>query len=313
MQEELRRCNFLGDAASIYALARIAITDDGTDFKSISSICALNPSINVKIKACLSFFTELGFLEYTNGVYSGTNLGQSSISGDLDCFVDSLSRNTLTYLIDNRFIQPEAIIYDYNTGVCSIKRSGIAFAVAVMRNLLIEVGVFIESEPGLFNVSGNYEQLFEERIRNSKASLSLEQLMEIHKKQELQGRLAEEFVVEYERRRLLWCHNADKVKQISDFDVTAGYDILSCNDAYSTSYDRFIEVKSFSSTQAFYWSSNEIKTAREKKDAYYLYLVDIEQFQQKGYEPIIVQNPAERIFNSEDWVVETDTVRVRKV
>lgn len=313
MQEELRRCNYLGDTKSLYGFSQISISDTPVSFSSVSSITALNPSLNVKIKPCLAFWQEIGFLTCEEYQFVATELGMEAIGHGYEFFIQALSSQTLTYLIDQKLISPDAILYNHTSCSCQLKRSGVSLSAAVMRNLLIDTGALIENTPGIYDISPAYESLFEDHIRKHRSKMTLEQLMKIHKRQEIQGRQAEEFVLDYEHRRLLWSENSSRVKQISDFDVSAGYDIISFESAESRVYDRFIEVKSFSSSQSFFWSSNEMKTARELKGKYYLYLVDMEQYQTNGYEPIVVQDPANTIFNSDDWAVETDSVKVTRV
>ena len=313
MQEELRRCNYLGELSSIYSFAKIVIDDEPTDFSSIVSISSLHTSINVKIKPCLQFFCEMGFLSEEEGFYVGTPLGIVVVNNGFDLFVQKLSFQTLEYLISNQLISPDAIVYDRQGLFCKIKRAGFSLKAAVMRNFLLDSKAIVEKDYQYYDVSDGYEAFFEEKVKHHHRRLTLEQLMEQHKRQEEQGRKAEEFVLEFEKRRLLWSDNAGRVKQISDFDVGAGYDIISFESPVSTTYDRFIEVKSYSSSQSFFWSSNEMKVAHELKDKYYLYLVDMDQYQLQGYEPAIFQDPRNTILNSEEWFVDTASIKVTKV
>ncbi len=313
MQEELKRCNYLGDLHSIFELGKISIVPDATTFRSIASISALNTSINVKLKPCLLFFIEIGLLFEKDGFYSGTDIGLSAVKEGFHSFIHVISSRTLEYLIDNNLISPDAIIFNPNASVCRIKRSGVSFVAAVMRNLLLDSRALVESDFGIYDVGSDFEPLFEEQVKKRRAKMTLEQLMEQHKRQEEQGRKAEEFVLGYEKRRLLWSDNSNLVKQISDFDVSAGYDIVSFDSPDSTRYDRFIEVKSYSSTQVFFWSSNEMRIAQEMKERYYLYLVDMEQYQSNGYEPTIVCDPISQIMESKDWIIDTASVKVTKV
>lgn len=313
MRVELKRCNYIGDLPSMYSIALLAMTGQETDTKSISSMIALNSRINAKANACLALYAELGLILEDGLKIKSTDLGKDIIRLSEKEFENRISELTLSYLIENQLIANEAIVYDTNQHICRIKKSGFPLSTAVFRNLLIEIGALKETEPGIYDLHPDLETLFETEIKRNKPTLSLEQLMEIHKRQERQGRLAEEFVVAFEMKRLLWSNNADMVKQISDFDTGAGYDIVSFNTPESAQHDRFIEVKSYASGESFFWSSNEMKTAKEYKDRYYLYLVDMEQFQQIGYEPTIVQNPAAVIFQSDDWILETESVKVTKV
>lgn len=313
MQEELKRCNYIGNQQSMYDLANIAISDTPIEQKSIVSICNLNPNIRVKIRPCLLLYVELGLLVFDNDKYLGTKFGVSLVNSDISYFIEMLSRSTISFLIDEELIRAGAVSYDYDTSTCLVKRSGFPLSAAVLRNLLLETNAIRETNNGFYKISKKYESYFENSFRAKKAKMSLNELFELHKKQEAQGRLAEEFVVEFEKRRLMWCEKSNQVKQISDLDVTAGYDIISFNSSESNSYDRFIEVKSFSYVQSFYWSKNEMNVAREKREKYFLYLVDMSKYQLTGYEPIIVQNPYEKITKTNDWITEAESIKVTRI
>lgn len=48
-------------------------------------------------------------------------------------------------------------------------------------------------------------------------------------------------------------------------------------------------------------------------DSYYIYLVDDDCISKEGYEPIIICNPAKVIFESEDWLIESDSYRIARI
>lgn len=313
MQEELKRCNYIGDQNSIFEFANIAISRVPIEYKSIESICNLNSSIKIRIRPSLILFMKLGLIECSDNKYLGTQVGIEAKSKGLLSFNEAISCRAITYLMEEELIHPSAVFFDCETSTCIIKRSGFPLCAAVFRNLLIETKAIQETNNGVYRISKKYESYFENSFRAKKAKMSLNELFELHKKQEAQGRLAEEFVVEFEKRRLMWCEKSNQVKQISDLDVTAGYDIISFNSSESNSYDRFIEVKSFSYVQSFYWSKNEMNVAREKREKYFLYLVDMSKYQLTGYEPIIVQNPYEKITKTNDWITEAESIKVTRI
>jgi hypothetical protein len=228
-------------------------------------------------------------------------------------FVDKLASATYLYLIENSMINLDAVSYDPITKLCHIRKSSFPFSAAVFRNLLIDLEALKETVPGLYQVSDQYESLFEASIRKQKPKLTLDDLIEKQQQQEEQGRLAEEFVVNYEKARLLWSSLSDSVKQISDLDVAAGYDILSFDNIDATEYNRFIEVKSFHSRAQFFWSSNEYETSKKLGSRYHLYLVDMDKYLKPGYEPIIVSDPSS-IFDTDDaWIIETASWKITKI
>lgn len=105
------------------------------------------------------------------------------------------------------------------------------------------------------------------------------------------GCQGEEFVLEYERKRLPESLSS-KVIHLRESEIARGYDILSFEGYDSILPDRYIEVKTFRGHPHFYWTENEIAAARKYKEHYYLYLVDIDCINDAGYEPQIIPNPA---------------------
>ena len=124
----------------------------------------------------------------------------------------------------------------------------------------------------------------------------MEELLKQKEEQSQRGLEAEEFVLELERNRLPL--KAYKIKRISDFDVAAGYDIVSYDSNESMKYDRFIEVKCYLGKPHFYWSENECDTARQKGSKYILCLVDYTRIKEPGYTPQYIRNPYDDIFTN---------------
>lgn len=314
MRKELRKCNFLGSISSLQYLVDVAIVDHPTDVAAVKSFCALNNELTINVLASIYFFEELGLItiDESNNIFS-SEFGKSFCDCSEEQFVEKLASATYLYLIENGMINLEAVSYDPTTKLCHIRKSGFPFVSAVFRNLLLDMMALRETVPGLYQVSERYETLFETSIRKQKPKLTLEDLMEKQKLQEEQGRLAEEFVVDFEKARLLWCPIADGVKQISDIDVAAGYDVLSYDDDKSTQYNRFIEVKSFHSKAHFFWSANEFESAQKLGVRYHLYLVDMDKYLKPGYHPIIVPNPASIFERQDDWIIEPASWKITKI
>lgn len=313
MQEELRRCNYLGDIESIYAVAKLTIVDHETDIVSVTSMCMLNTSINAKPRMCMLFFKELGLITLQDDLVIANSIGISLMSRGFPEFVRKTSELTLNYLLDNEYVALGAISIDANTSRCMIRKSAFPLSVAVLRNYLIDTGMIVDYSTSLYELQDEYEEFFEENVRLRKGVMTLEALKEKQRLQAEQGRKAEEYVVSYERRRLQGHALIDRIKQISDFDVAAGFDVLSFESVNSTANDRFIEVKSFHDTPHFYWSSNEYEKAKIKGLQYYLYLIDMDRYLDDEYIPIIIKNPASTLMKDENWIVETVSYEITKV
>jgi hypothetical protein len=119
------------------------------------------------------------------------------------------------------------------------------------------------------------------------------------------GAEAEDWVVDFERKRLAGHPLLDQVRRISNDDVGAGYDIVSFSDSSAIQHDLFIEVKSYTTQKRFFWSRNEIATAQEFGEDYSLYLVAYDRLADVGYAPQIIRGPYSALFLTTDpgWVI----------
>lgn len=140
------------------------------------------------------------------------------------------------------------------------------------------------------------------RAPKAPKALSPEQLAQLKRDQELQGAVAEEFVLAVERKRLSGHPQLELVRRVSLEDVTHGYDILSFESLSSIVPDRYIEVKSYQGHEHFYLSNGELEAARYFGNAYYLYIVDASQVNREDYQPRVVQDPSVLLFGEQmEW------------
>lgn len=141
-----------------------------------------------------------------------------------------------------------------------------------IRNLLIELD-FLEWN----RVTGEYfiTELGKRFVKDFYQTTSAIELEKILKKQDEVGLQAEKVVIEFEKEQLRGHPElVHLVQHTSLDDVGAGYDIESVQPHGAGGHTRkFIEVKAVSSEGDFYWSPNELETAKQLKDRYYLYLL----------------------------------------
>lgn len=300
MQEELRRYNNIGDIAGIAYFAKQVLDDSRVQKSSVQKLCGLQNDIRLNFGAAVAFFKYLNLIEEKVGYLYPTE--RSSELRESDDFNKALCTACLVQISKDGFLDTEAIHYNRERKAYVIERYGFSVSAALFRNLLIQYKVLKESGGELI-LNPDYESVFAEYKRKQGTKKSLEQLKKQLEQQELQGEEAELFVVEYEKRRLAGFAKRDSIKRISVIDVSAGYDILSYEDETSVEFDRFIEVKSFSGNTHFYWSENEIETAKLYEDRYYIYLIDASMVKMQGYEPTIIKNPATTILASESWIM----------
>jgi hypothetical protein len=122
------------------------------------------------------------------------------------------------------------------------------------------------------NLIDAYEQSDNTKLRQ--ARLSPTRFRIIQKQCEETGHIGEQFVIDYERRRLRRAGREDlaqKVQWISQESVTEGYDILSFE---VNGDERWIEVKTTAGCgQVFVMTDNEWQTALGAGEKYYIYRV----------------------------------------
>lgn len=300
MQEELRRYNNIGDIAGIAYFAKQVLGDSRVQKNSVQKLCGLQNDIRLNFGAAVAFFKYLNLIEEKVGYLYPTE--KASELRKTDDFNKALCTACLVQISKDGFLDTEAIHYNRERKAYVIERYGFSVSAALFRNILIQYKVLKEFGGELI-LNPDYESVFAEYKRKQGTKKSLEQLKKQLEQQELQGEEAELFVVEYEKRRLAESAKKDSVKRISVIDVSAGYDILSYEDETSVEFDRFIEVKSFSGNVHFYWSENEIETAKLYEGRYYIYLIDASMVKMQGYESTIIKNPATTILASELWIM----------
>jgi hypothetical protein len=174
------------------------------------------------------------------------------------------------------------------TGKISVKRLQIPKSLQQWTEEMLYLGVVVESNEDLELLSEHTWML---AYSVEKPPMTLEELQIKLEMQVIAGRKAEEYALLFEVRRLqergLFVE-ANRVECISERFVNAGYDILS----FSTSEaapNRFIEVKSVSQDNSFFWSRHELEVSRVLGSQYYLYLVNLNSPNSPQVE--IIQNP----------------------
>ena len=202
----------------------------------------------------------------------------------------------------------DSISYDLINRTINIKFSAFGFRYANLRNFLIDFG-FLELHPNLSStliINSAWRQFFERhfvsKIRERK--ISPEEIQSRQLQQQINGEIAERFVLGFEKTRL---RGKSGIQWIAPYDAGAGFDILSFRDKKSKDNDLFIEVKSYvGSTPYFYWTRNEIQRAGDDPDKYHIYLIDRDQIERPDYQPVIIPNPTLNILENDAWNKEID-------
>ena len=314
MLAELSKYNRLGCLEEIIYILNEAISKEP---KSIENILdsGLRNSINLQmpIKGILALLCYLSLVDSVEEKIFINSKGEEIIK--LSSSQD-IARELIIILLmslnDDSFYN-DLFTQDnirYNSAIDSfvIRNSQIHLKYSNIKNLLINLGFFArhnELSNNLLAINKDYLEFIKQSLKKVRVKKTLEELKEMLEKNEEYGKIAELFVLEYEKMRLQTHPCVQNIKRVSEIDVNAGYDIISYNTLESTQLDRFIEVKSHRKKPGFFWTRNEIEVSRIKKETYYLYLVDRDSLNKPGYNPIIINNPYFEVFHSDEWFKES--------
>lgn len=311
MLTELKRCNSIGNIDGLLFLVSMLSGNDSISRKEIVNRSALENGITINCNGALAFLEYLGYVQFLGSSIVLTGLFKELESLEGNDIIDVLVKSCITSLTNEGIFDSDGMGFDAEKGHISIKRSVFPLAYAAIRNFLTTVGALDKEENGEICISESYESDFSSLIHSRKRKFTLQQLLKKQEEQSKRGLEAEEFVLALERKRLP--AKAYKIKRISDFDVSAGYDIASFQSDSSTAYDRLIEVKSYLGNPHFYWSENESDTAKIKGEKYVLCLVDYERITVQGYNPEFIQDPYKVIFEDDSWLVNTASYKIQKI
>jgi len=328
MLDELLRHNSLGTKEEIQFVLFDALSSNLQRVSDIRSYCISNKySISRSFKGIISLLEYVGFIER-----SGDSLRINiSVYRKLDNTDKEVAYFTKPDFYKKLLIAMQSegqihriftfknVQYKSKEKLFFIKSNLIPLQSFPLRNTLISLGFFIQDKNNSNHliVNQSFNQIFQNVIvsqldkrKKNKRPISLKRLKEGIERKEQVGKEAEIFVLEYEKSRLKSHPFMTKIKRISEEFSNAGYDIESFTGLNSIVPNRFIEVKSYSGQISFYWSRNEVDIAKELSEEYFLYLVDRRKYHLKDYDPIIIKDPYERIFENEQWKKETENWKI---
>lgn len=311
MLTELKRCNSIGNVDGILFLVSIMAGKERISRDEIRNRCALENNITVNCPGAVAFFEYLRLVDTTADTVMPLPELDTLAAKSNGEIIEQLAAMSINRLVEEGIFDKDATGFDAEKGHLTIKRSAFPLAYAAVHNFLTMAGALDKEENGEICVAGNYESDWTEQLCNRRKKFTLEQLLKQQEDQSRRGLEAEEFVLGLERKRLP--ELAQKIKRISDFDVAAGYDIVSYESNETEHYDRFIEVKCYMGSPHFFWSENESDVARIKADKYILCLVDYLRMGEPGYQPEFIRNPYETIFDSDEWLVNASSYRIQKI
>lgn len=311
MLAELKRCNSVGSLDGLFFLVSIISGKQQVSNSEIANRCSLENSITLNCSGAVAFLQYLGYVENDGVIVTPNSKFTNLIGKNKDEVISEFVRESICVLTSDGIFDEGETTFDAEKGHLCIKRSAFPLAYAAIRNFLTTAGALEKEQNGEIGINESYESDFSSLLRGRKEKFTLEQLMQKQEEQSRRGLEAEEFVLQYERNRIPT--KAYKIKRISDFDVSAGYDIVSFKSMDSVGYDKLIEVKCYIGNPHFYWSENETDVAKRKGDKYVLCLVDYNKMKEPGYDPMFISNPSETIFEDSSWLVNTASYKIQKI
>lgn len=311
MLTELKRCNSIGNIDGVLFLVSIISGRDKISRDEIRNRCSLENNIMVNCPGAIAFFEYIRLVELSADMIIPTSeLNALALKSNEDV-ISQLTELCINKLVEEGIFDKNVTGFDTEKGHLTIKRSAFPLAYAAIRNFLTIAGALDKEENGEICVAGEYESNWTEQLRNRRKKYTLDELLKQQEDQSKRGLEAEEFVLALEKARLP--EMAQKIKRISDFDVKAGYDIVSFESDGIDHYDRFIEVKCYLGSPHFYWSENEVDVAKILSEKYVLCLVDYSRISDPAYTPEYIRNPYETIFEGAEWLINSSSYRIQKI
>lgn len=168
-----------------------------------------------------------------------------------------------------------------------------------IRNLLLELDIIEHDLPNREYVLNKKGIAYMKKNPHPTSAFQFEKILQ--KRNEL-GLEAELQVLLYEKKRLIKKHPelVEKIVHTSRLDSGAGYDIQSFSLLNKKISPKYIEVKAVSINNLnFFWSINEVKTAKKYGASYYLYLVPITKSKKPDTRKLrIIPNPYKNIYKN---------------
>lgn len=311
MLTELKRCNSIGNIDGLLFLLSVLEGKDKVSRTEINNRCSRENGIVVNCPGAIAFLAYLKLVDVMDNIIIPTEEMMQLSGKNKEDIINIIIKLCLSNMVEDGIFSQESLGFDTDKGHLSIKRSAFPLEYAAIRNFLTVAGALEKEHNGEICVTDSYENIFAKDLKSYRQKLTLEELLKQKEEQSQRGLEAEEFVLELERNRLPL--KAYKIKRISDFDVAAGYDIVSYDSNESMKYDRFIEVKCYLGKPHFYWSENECDTARQKGSKYILCLVDYTRIKEPGYTPQYIRNPYDDIFTNENWLVNAASYKIQEI
>lgn len=312
MLAELKQYSSAGDRKGLLYFCQLVLFGGESNIKNVEALCRINQNIRLNFNCMVLLCQDLSIIRIEEEQIVPCWNGGSPKVDSLNALVLSLCKRCFNHLLTDNLISIDRFVFDENIRRFYAPKKSFKLASSVYRNLLVELEAMEYQDDNII-ISKDYEEIFAKEINTIKRNLTQKELIEKLKREEEQGEAGEQFALEYEKHRCDFSYaQQSQIMQISKIAVAAGYDIISFNSPDDLVYNRRIEVKTYQGNPHFYWSENEVEVARMVRDDYYIYLVDYNNINVPGYEPMIIQNPYQSVFENHLWNVSPNSFLVTK-
>lgn len=318
MLDELLKYERLGNKDELLFFLFEGISSDEMRLSHLRDFCinkkfSIARSFDAIIRLCeLISLLEIedNIVHINKDVFDPSSYDRNTYFNDFHFFkilIDCLSRNDLISSLFNE----DNTRYSHKERMYFVIESKIPYKLFNIKNLLFSLGFFVKGEQlDHLYINKTFNTYFSEYLEYSHdkqtrvhKKMSIQELRDLNAKKELLGKEAELVALNYEISHMQDHPSKDMIRLISDDNVNAGYDIESFLDRESIFINKYIEVKSYSGdVVSFYWSKNEIEVAKKYQGQYFLYLINRDTLSENDHEPLIIQNPYNRVYMSDLWL-----------
>lgn len=310
MHKELRRYSSIGNKRGILLLCNKILSKSKVSLDSVRTSCSFVNGCEINFNCGVLAFEAMNLISKDETHCFIADPFFSSLSTEKA--ITKLCEIAFTFLIEEKLVNIELLKFNDQVDLFYIPKRAFSLHSSVFRNLLISLNA-ITPVNGEFRIAKNYDKFFGNLIKRATRKITLEQLQQKLLAEQEMGEKGELFVLDFEKsRKPFSMEDKERIRQISHIDVSAGYDIISFHDEVSLKR-RYIEVKTYRGAPHFYWSANEIDSAKIRGVDYFLYLVNADRIFEQGYVPEIIQNPYSTIINSSDWKLTPSSFLVEKL
>lgn len=315
----------------LFSIQDLTLDKDSCSVISLINHCksfTLGGSYNIDYEIVLKHCKECGFVSFkTKNVvlcllghkFLKANINKSfeiteaqkQIIAEKIIFKGAWSRHAIA-LFENFYINRTTALYEF-----SLNETSLNTLLNVSIHFFKYIGILYAQDLNII-VNKKYSQFVYELTTDRKI-ISEQRLEQLLIENRILGADGENAIVEFEKKRLIKLGKniqADLVRRISTSNVGAGYDIESFNGTTNDVFpNRFIEAKATSGDYiCFYWTINERKVAKEKKEKYWIYILT--NFKnEKSYQllPIMIQNPENVIPKNDSFLIEINKYLISEI